>query len=110
MAVFDRGRVEVGRLSKSAAGERPGWRRALFEHVRVLGLVGRELADYDPEEYRKLAVFAAWEYPILEVRHRGMRQALRRADRGAGWPARARRAANEGAPGKRRRRHQTASR
>ena len=73
VAVFDRGRVEIGRLSKSAAADWPDRRLALIEHVRVLGLVGRELADCDTEEYREQTAASAWEYPILEVRHRVQR-------------------------------------
>ena len=73
VAVFDRGRVEIGRLSQSAAADWPDRRLALIEHVRVLGLVGRALADCDTEEYRKQTAASAWEYPILEVRHRGQR-------------------------------------
>lgn len=70
VAVFDSARVEIGRLSRSAAADWPDWRLSLVEHVRVLGLVGRKLADCDSEEYREKAAVSAWEYPILEVRHR----------------------------------------
>ena len=70
VAVFDRGRVEIGRLSKSAAADWPDWCLSLIEHVRVLGLVGRELADCETEEYRQKTAVPVWEYPILEVRHR----------------------------------------
>ena len=73
VAVVDRARVEIGRLSQSAAADWPEWRLSLVELVRVLGLVGRELADCDTEEYRKKAAVSAWEYPILEVRHRVQR-------------------------------------
>ena len=51
VAVFDRGRVEIARLSKSAAAEWRGWRLALVEYMRVLAMVGRELVDCDSEEY-----------------------------------------------------------
>ena len=71
VGVFDRRwRVQIGRLSKSAAADWPDWRLKLIEHVRVLGLVRRELADCDSEEYRQKTAVSAWEYPILEVRHR----------------------------------------
>ena len=70
VAVCDRRGVEIGRLSQSAASDWPDWRLSLIDQVRVLGLVGRELADCDTEEYRKKALVQVWEYPILEVRHR----------------------------------------
>ena len=70
VAVFDRGRVEIGRLSKSAAEDWPDWRLSLIEHARVLGLVGRKLADCDTEQYRQKAAVPVWEYPILDVCYR----------------------------------------
>ena len=71
VVVLDRAGAEIGRLSESAAANWPDRRLSLIERVRVLGLVRRELADCVAEEYRKRLRVPAWEYPILEVRHRG---------------------------------------
>ena len=70
VAVFDRLGAEIGRLSMSAAAKWPDWRLSLVEEVRVLGLVCRELADCETEEYRQKTVARVWQYPILEVRSR----------------------------------------
>ena len=70
VAVFDAWGVEIGRLSKSAAAVWPYRRLSLVEEVRVLGLVCRELADCETEEYREKTAAPIWEYPILRARFR----------------------------------------
>ena len=67
--VLDRERVQVARLSKSAAGGWPQRQLQQVDEVRVLGMVTRGLDDPAPEFRDGIAV-PAWEFPVLEVRHR----------------------------------------
>ena len=68
--MFDRLGVEGGRLSRSAAADWADWRLRVVEEVRVLGLVCRELADCETEEYGEQTVASVWQYPNPEVRLR----------------------------------------
>ena len=67
--VLDREHVQVARLSKSTADNWPQRQLQQIDEVRVLGMVARELDDPAPEFREGIAV-TAWEFPVLEVRHR----------------------------------------